>query len=1250
MNPTPTATQRSQAGFALLITVTLLAFLVLLLVSLATLTRVETQAAANSQQQSRARQNALMALNVALGQLQMTLGPDTRVSAPAAQKGDGVSAYAAADYDNNSNWIGVYRQNPDPAVTTRDPQLLTWLVSGNQSLSVPATGANTPTAVPNAVVTGLAASMSTSTPVTVGGAPGVLMVGPGSTMAEPIASAPASTVDRFVVVPLSDITVKASMLPGFAANSPDQTIGHFAYWVGDEGMKAKVTVVDPWENPSSATLNATVPTPTTLTQASDYRFINAQRPGVEGVEDNTGAALGAAYPATDASFKSSLARVISLAQFPLANTVATDQSRLLLTQRARLHDLTTDSYSLLVDVANGGFKKDLTAWIAGNTSTPNPSAPSVASDDYITAGDPADTSKYGLPKWALIRDYAQTFAVNTAVTPRRQTDTQQGIFPVMTYVRMGYNLTCSAANTPPDLNIMPIVALWNPYNVKIAAKTYEFCVQYSNVNTVGAPSPGKRLYIRTGTYWGSPALASEDFDFSLLGVAHGGNFNGSTWVAAGSKEYGENTLATVAEYFRFKLEVSRDMNPGESRIFTICDAIDSPSGYDGTLYKSGVSMLSDRGGLRNDVGVNNAVRFRAQVPFNAAIASQSQLIYLYPFPQGGKEFARMEALLSDPLPGTIASDDTSAVRQFLRANAYQRIVGTGFYWSPTMEALKVPPQNTGAPLFYHRLELMMSDQSTTFPESNSQEGGATPVNTTHAPSPGAPRWLATLNPQATVFLRKPFVENLTTPVPKMSNFNPSYLVEYYVEPPTAGYVFGLTKHNIPNADSTGRVSAGTHVSISSGGAQNLVIREFQSAATPLFSLAQLQHVNASLINLNPAYAIGNSYANIYVNRNATYTVLTNADSFAADDAVAEANPSVFPGGAVTGYPNLTTFNHIYDLSYLLNKALWDGYFFSTIPTSLPTTQQGFADYHLPNGRYDFHWSTGAPNAPDVADLKTTDKAASHLRINGGFNVNSTSVEAWRALLYSHNGVATDPDNGLNKNVFSRFATALSAPFAGITANDTWMGYRILSDAQIDELAPKIVAEIRARGPFLSLADFVNRRLVADRTGLKGVLQAAIDASSTNQTSVSLALSANTYPRDIKDTTNKVPPDLEQQIVYTGAVDASNTTPDPTASAASRVSMAPGFLSQADILTAVGPILNARSDTFRIRAYGDAQNAVSGAVEGRAWCEVLVQRSADYMSTADASTVLPANLTVAGNKTFGRRFKIISFRWLSSNEI
>jgi hypothetical protein len=93
-----------------------------------------------------------------------------------------------------------------------------------------------------------------------------------------------------------------------------------------------------------------------------------------------------------------------------------------------------------------------------------------------------------------------------------------------------------------------------------------------------------------------------------------------------------------------------------------------------------------------------------------------------------------------------------------------------------------------------------------------------------------------------------------------------------------------------------------------------------------------------------------------------------------------------------------------------------------------------------------------------------------------------------------------------------------------------------------------------------------------------------------------------------------------------------------------------------LLGALGPVLTARSDTFRIRAYGDVLNPVSGSTtsEARAWCEAIVQRLPDYvddsMPAATDLTAAPASSAKITNQTFGRRFKIVSFQWLSANDI
>ena len=67
-------------GFALVIALTLMAFILMLLLSMSTLVRLETR---SSIDRLRAQNNALMALSVAIGQLQKTAGPDQRVTARA---------------------------------------------------------------------------------------------------------------------------------------------------------------------------------------------------------------------------------------------------------------------------------------------------------------------------------------------------------------------------------------------------------------------------------------------------------------------------------------------------------------------------------------------------------------------------------------------------------------------------------------------------------------------------------------------------------------------------------------------------------------------------------------------------------------------------------------------------------------------------------------------------------------------------------------------------------------------------------------------------------------------------------------------------------------------------------------------------------------------------------------------------------------------------------------------------------------
>lgn len=97
----------------------------------------------------------------------------------------------------------------------------------------------------------------------------------------------------------------------------------------------------------------------------------------------------------------------------------------------------------------------------------------------------------------------------------------------------------------------------------------------------------------------------------------------------------------------------------------------------------------------------------------------------------------------------------------------------------------------------------------------------------------------------------------------------------------------------------------------------------------------------------------------------------------------------------------------------------------------------------------------------------------------------------------------------------------------------------------------------------------------------------------------------------------------------------------------------GYILQSDILSSIGANLSVRSDTFTIRTYGDVQNPVTGEITGRAWCEAIVQRTPDFLQSeflpdGNAPDETPAAGTP--NAEFGRRYEIISFRWLSPEDI
>jgi len=389
---------------------------------------------------------------------------------------------------------------------------------------------------------------------------------------------------------------------------------------------------------------------------------------------------------------------------------------------------------------------------------------------------------------------------------------------------------------------------------------------------------------------------------------------------------------------------------------------------------------------------------------------------------------------------------------------------------------------------------------------------------------------------------------------------------------------------------------------------------YEIPMAPLQSIAQLRHANAASIGSIPyvTYSVGES----------------------------RAHPAL-PAESVSFKPDIS--RSVLDHSWLANDRLWDRYWFSTLATLEGMMYSGSSAANLNDLATDFYnGSRQLPNprviaylppgqsAKDVAAAATTaggKMSAAHMLTAGGFNVNSTSVAAWTSVL---SGLA-DTDVPLASGTDEKVSSG--APFlrirrpvlgqAGAAKEKLWNSYRTLDASEIKLLAEKIVAEVRTRGPFLSMAEFVNRRLgPSGELTNKGALQAALDQSGLNG-----GMAANASPVSPSD------------VAGFGWLNPGVVTPNTGTGA-------PGEISQGDILSAIGSFASVRSDTFRIRAYGDSRDA-SGTVIARAWCEVTVQRVPEFVDTSErpeATAALPVNVN------FGRQFKITAFRWMNPNEV
>lgn len=355
-----------------------------------------------------------------------------------------------------------------------------------------------------------------------------------------------------------------------------------------------------------------------------------------------------------------------------------------------------------------------------------------------------------------------------------------------------------------------------------------------------------------------------------------------------------------------------------------------------------------------------------------------------------------------------------------------------------------------------------------------------------------------------------------------------------------------------------------------------------------------------------------------------------------------------------------------DHSYLLNDALWDRYYFSSVtdapalpwlssqPRSWQTELRELLELRKSalNARMaPIHPTSQAKSLVDsIAALSEKERSrefSRHLAVKGPFNVNSTSVDAWRAMLSS---LRDQTITGWGKvalkhpeqSPFARMSLPLAGPNqttgdVNLLGQIRWAGFRALGDDEITKLAREIVKQIRERGkldqaPPLTLAEFVNRRVAAaeELHSLTGLLQTAIDQSGVN---------ADAHAMDSKTVDSASMIDPRKKGAMT-----------PKAMDGFTGEGSPGMLTQGDLMMLLAPVATVRGDTFKIRAYGEARSADGKSILSRAWCEAVVQRMPEFVDPKDAPTTPLASLRSEINQRFGRRFQVVAFRWLNAQEL
>lgn len=1281
---------RCRSGFTLIIALMLMSVMFLVLISLSRLVTAESATALDSAMVKKARENAVFGMQIALAQIQRHTGPDQRVTAPATVHypakdelfglyrneavnrggfrtyldGPGRERFEAelADWwaDKNPRWTGVWSSERTGGVPSRG-QLPIWLVSGNERFDVDPSDTSYPTGylTPDSPLPDPANDIDV-----------IWMVGEGS------------AVDASGSPDGLDGRVKAMRQP----IGENTVTGHYAYWVGDESTKANFTLRDPFYDVSDPS-------------SPEYRnrLLAPQRAGWERVSAFEAFFDGGSSPVgpNDERLELLATRAqVGLLDVDLASTNPQPH-------RVHFHDLTTFSENVLNDVARGGLKKDLTAFFElgeGLSETdPIPDPADYAGDvrfGISNAGFPLSLA--GIPTWGDLRDWY----LNEASGGGAGTiNVEEGYGPIVTGFRLHFGF--SREGSQIYMHLFPVIILWNPFDAALSSENYETELALEigfrdfSVATDGLPDTDP----------------TTDQDGEIIGTSSylrhrlRSDFDGSEGLLHTFRPWEPDT--------RLRAQFSGSFGPGETKVFSV--------------VSDQLLIHPDQAG-----GAATALSFQMEEGFDTDFPASIRfpiMDILPPVPADGDttRFVGGADVSWDGATQNLVF--TKNIRELvLSAGDYEtRMVELGQFEPGIIEVSMISGENRSE--FEDIRDNRPGDWRILFPWASTSPAddfkfnivGSKDTHDPDSPLIGFARINFepfTINPwtleqvnQIGKFYRAFANYNLHADEVGLhpdvmrsrevnANLSPDRFprLEYVLtnELEGANVNQGGIRWDQGLTDPAGTTNSGFSLitpfyESPNGrylGIRELPLRLVKRPESELLSLGQLQQVNLAPYFWQPTFVIGNSEASPYVDRESIAGITSR--QIITGDRNSSPNP----------VPN-DVENRTIDLSFLLNEALWDAYFLSGVPQS-----GGGADAvvtgsePLPNSRIRVR-----SDVRDGDEIRGFEEASRGLVHVGALNVNSTSVEAWRALLTAFRDLeisgplgSTNPDGTVPvSRTLEPQKEVIDFTFDGAEPDDigaigslrdytqVMSGFRYLTDDMVTALAERIVDEVRLRGPFLSLSDFVNRRLVApDRatgawdtartdaaspaflaefisndydpleglSGINGALQRAINLSGIN--------GGVNYPAGISGgvangdrVLNAYSFSLYEPAVENNSffnlfptthyfLDTEHIAGAPAGEVGQFLSHSAGFVSQGDLLAMIGSALTAQGNTFLIRSYGDVVNPATGEVQSQVWLETVVQRRPEPVQDLDGD--------YEPDDSLGRRYEIVSMRWLTEDEI